>query len=43
MSERDRFGVNGFLSMIRRENSDPSGLLMGIDLNSLGLELQRPE
>lgn len=44
MSELDRFGLKGLLAMLREgETSDQAHLALGMDLNSLGLDLHRPE
>lgn len=43
MSDQDRFGLAGLLGMIYGENSDVSGLALGQDLMSLGLDLNQPE
>lgn len=44
MSELDRFGLTGLLATLREgEESDQTHLALGMNLNSLGLDLHRPE
>jgi len=44
MSELDRFGLAGLLATLREgESSDQTHLALGMNLNSLGLDLHRPE
>lgn len=43
MSESERYGLPGLLSMIPLESPDYSSLAMGQDLTVLGLDLSRPE
>ncbi|OJD16848.1 hypothetical protein AJ78_03038 [Emergomyces pasteurianus Ep9510] len=43
MPDRDRFGLQGLLSMIHSENPDVATLAVGQDLMSLGLDLNQPE
>ncbi|OAT11943.1 NOT2 family protein [Blastomyces gilchristii SLH14081] len=43
LSDRDRFGLQGLLSMIRSENPDVATLAVGQDLMTLGLDLNQPE
>lgn len=43
MSEVDRFGLPGFMSQLRGGSQDQAGLMLGMDLNSLGIDLHRPE
>lgn len=43
MSELDRFGLAGLLSMIHNESPDVASLTVGQDLMTLGLDLNQPE
>lgn len=43
MSELDRFGLAGLLETIRSDNQDVSGLAIGQDLTTLGLDLNSQE
>jgi len=43
MSDQERYGLPGLLSMIPLESPDYSSLAMGQDLTVLGLDLSRPE
>jgi CCR4-NOT transcription complex subunit 2 len=43
MSESERYGLPGLLSMIPLESPDHSSLAVGQDLTVLGLDLSRPE
>ena len=43
MSESERYGLPGLLSMIPLESPDYSSLAVGQDLTVLGLDLSRPE
>jgi len=43
MSDSERYGLPGLLSMIPLESPDYSSLAMGQDLTVLGLDLSRPE
>lgn len=43
MTDSERYGLPGLLSMIPMESSDYSSLAMGQDLTILGLDLSRPE
>lgn len=43
MSDKERYGLPGLLSMIPLESQDYSPLAMGQDLTVLGLDLSRPE
>ncbi|MCJ1478568.1 hypothetical protein MMC13_007249 [Lambiella insularis] len=43
MSELDRFGLAGILETIRSDNQDVSGLAIGQDLTTLGLDLNSQE
>ena len=43
MSELDRFGIAGLLETLRSENPDMSGLAIGQDLTTLGLDLNSQE
>lgn len=43
MTESERFGLPGLLSMIPLESPDYSSLAVGQDLTVLGLDLSRPE
>jgi len=43
MTDQERYGLPGLLSMIPLESPDYSSLAMGQDLTVLGLDLSRPE
>lgn len=43
MTESERYGLPGLLSMIPLESPDYSSLAVGQDLTVLGLDLSRPE
>lgn len=43
MSELDTFGLSGLMAQLRGSSQDQLGLMLGMDLNSLGLDLHRPE
>jgi CCR4-NOT transcription complex subunit 2 len=43
MTDSERYGLPGLLSMIPLESPDYSALAMGQDLTVLGLDLSRPE
>lgn len=43
MTDSERYGLPGLLSMIPMESPDYSTLAMGQDLTVLGLDLSRPE
>lgn len=43
MTDSERYGLPGLLSMIPMESPDYSSLAMGQDLTILGLDLSRPE
>jgi CCR4-NOT transcription complex subunit 2 len=43
MTDLERYGLPGLLSMIPLESPDYSSLAMGQDLTVLGLDLSRPE
>lgn len=43
MTDSERYGLPGLLSMIPLESPDYSSLAMGQDLTVLGLDLSRPE
>lgn len=43
MTELERYGLPGLLSMIPLESPDYSSLAVGQDLTVLGLDLSRPE
>jgi CCR4-NOT transcription complex subunit 2 len=43
MTDVERYGLPGLLSMIPLESPDYSSLAMGQDLTVLGLDLSRPE
>lgn len=43
MTELERYGLPGLLSMIPLESPDYSSLAMGQDLTVLGLDLSQPE
>lgn len=43
MTDSERYGLPGLLSMIPLESPDYSSLAMGQDLTVLGLDLGRPE
>ncbi len=43
MTDQERYGLPGLLSMIPIESPDYSSLAMGQDLTVLGLDLSRPE
>lgn len=43
ISELDTFGLNGLMAQLRGGSADQLGLMLGMDLNSLGLDLHRPE
>jgi CCR4-NOT transcription complex subunit 2 len=43
MSDVERYGLPGLLSMIPLDSPDYSSLAMGQDLTVLGLDLSRPE
>lgn len=43
MPDRDRFGLQGLLSMIHSESPDVATLAVGQDLMTLGLDLNQPE
>lgn len=43
MTESERYGLPGLLSMIPLESPDHSSLAVGQDLTVLGLDLSRPE
>ena len=43
MNDLDRFGLAGLLETIRSDNPDVSGLAIGQDLTSLGLDLNSQE
>jgi CCR4-NOT transcription complex subunit 2 len=43
MTETERYGLPGLLSMIPLESPDYSSLAVGQDLTVLGLDLSRPE
>ncbi|KAL4897898.1 NOT2 family protein [Aspergillus ambiguus] len=43
MSELDRFGLAGLLSMIHSDSPDVASLAVGQDLMTLGLDLNQPE
>jgi len=43
MTESDRWGLNGLLSLIRNEHSENSAIAVGQDLTLLGLDLSQPE
>lgn len=43
MTDAERYGLPGLLSMIPMESPDYSTLAMGQDLTVLGLDLSRPE
>lgn len=41
MSELDRYGLNGFMAELRGASPDHLALRLGMDLNTLGLDLNR--
>lgn len=43
MTDSERYGLPGLLSMIPLESPDYSSLAVGQDLTVLGLDLSRPE
>jgi CCR4-NOT transcription complex subunit 2 len=43
MSELDKFGLAGLLSMIHSDSPDVASLAVGQDLMTLGLDLNQPE
>lgn len=43
MTDSERYGLPGLLSMIPMDSPDYSSLAMGQDLTVLGLDLSRPE
>ncbi len=43
MSELDRFGLQGLLATLQNDGTDQANLVFGMDLNTLGLDLHRPE
>lgn len=43
LSELDSFGLTGLMAQLRGSSQDQLGLMLGMDLNSLGLDLHRPE
>ncbi|KAG5302142.1 NOT2 family protein [Histoplasma ohiense] len=43
MPDRDRFGLQGLLTLIHNENPDVAALAVGQDLMTLGLDLNHPE
>jgi hypothetical protein len=42
-SEGDTWGIRGLLSIMGGEDSDKSRLALGVDLTSLGLNMNQPE
>jgi CCR4-NOT transcription complex subunit 2 len=42
-SDADIFGVKGLFGIIKVEESDKSKLALGVDLTSLGLNMNQPE
>ena len=42
-SDADVWGIKGLLSIIKIEDSDKSKLALGVDLTSLGLNMNQPE
>ena len=43
LSERDKYGLKGLLSVIRMENKDISTLALGSDVKNFGLDMSQPE
>jgi len=42
-SDADIFGIKGLLGIIKTDNSDKSKLALGVDLTTLGLNMNQPE
>jgi len=42
-SDADVWGIKGLLGIIKIEDSDKSKLALGVDLTSLGLNMNQPE
>jgi len=42
-SEADMWGIKGLLGIIKIEDSDKSKLALGVDLTTLGLNMNQPE
>ena len=43
MTELERYGLHGLLATLRGESADQANLALGMDLSTIGLDLQRTE